>query len=1010
MISFQEVTNSTGISSFAHSYGASWGDFNGDPDPDLWTSNHAARPDTFSRSLHLNQRDGTFLPSISQAVVPFPKLGDRHGAAWADFDNDGDQDLIQLVGAVRGTGSDPNQFYVNEGGILEERASELGIDYPLARGRTPLWFDFDRDGLLDLFLGSDERPDGQAPPTIFRQTNNGFEDVGSTLGFDLHLTDFGFLSDLSGDGNLDLVVKADPLTIYDITADTFEDITDTLVSNVIWARDITSGDFNGDLRPDLYLTRSTRFFTSDLAQEDSNSAKVRIAAEADQKGIQFNSSGEVHWYLDNGTIRSLDPPIYIGAGGLTFDRLNFALSPKGLNFTLSPDDPDVQGIVPHTPGVDRGIYIGYDSDSEQWQILLSSPERMNLNTLVESSEPINNLEAIGFDPNIMPHDDQLLINTDNGLIDQSQAAGINHLPIAGVSVASGDFDNDMDLDLYIVTTSSAGNRPNILYDNQGDGTFVAVLDTGGAAGTNLGVGDSVMTADYDLDGFLDLFVTNGDSTPNFSVGAPYELFRNQGNDNHWLEIDLEGVLSNRDAIGAQVFVTAGDVTQLREQSGGIHNKSQNHQRLHFGLADNNKVDEILIKWPNGQEQRINNVAADQLLHIIEPNESFAPGKPIYTIGSESGVFLWKDTFDGPYHLRTIGSQDSTQFSINLISTDGLLKVTPFSLEGKDNVQETEFGFTLDSRLFRKQDGVDFLMAPGAQALISITQDDVANPRQLNLGSQRTSYLSAQGWIINSEEFPLKPDFIRGQDLGLFVGQGNSSEELEFRWNGDGNLHQSKLSVLSSDDIASFSPVRLEPNDQITNLNNGVIIEGPISSGLDGLDVTTSEPVQIGFAYEQDGIFQPNLVNPALQDGLLEDPNAYWLPLATPYGQPEYEISEDSGLFLWKEQQGSWHLQVTAGADSTLRYVGSIVSDIPATSVEGISIERNDLVDTSDPMRIDFELEVFQGFQDRIDFSFPAEASVSLHLEGNSEEAASLLQVGSENWSVSQVPLDLSGWK
>ena len=569
----------------------------------------------------------------------------------------------------------------------------------------------------------------------------------------------------------------------------------------------------------------------------------------------------------------------------------------------------------------------------------------------------------------------------------------------------------MHLDLYIVATGNAGNRPNILYENQGDGTFIAVPDAGGATGTNLGVGDSVVTADYDLDGFLDLFVTNGIGLRNLSENAPFQLFRNQGNNNHWLEIDLEGVVSNRDGIGAQVFVTAGGVTQLREQSNGIHSKAQNHQRLHFGLADNSKVDEILIKWPSGQEQKINNVPADQLLHIIEPSESFVLGAPVYKVGEESGVFVWKDSFDGPYHLRTAGSQEQTQFQINLISTDKLLEITPVSLENQDKLEETGFGFAFNSQLFSDQDGLEFRLAPGAQALFSVTQDGVANPRQLNVGHEGVP-LAPDGWIIDSEEFPSRPDFRPRKDPGLFVGQGDSLEKLEFRWNGDGNFYRTNLSVLASEDTARFSTINLESGDSPINFNNGVTIGGGVkggSAGWDGLDITTSEPVRIGFAYKQDELLQPYRVNPNLEDDLLNSPNAYWLPLATPYGQPEYDRAEESGLFLWKEDQGLWHLRVTAGADSKRRYVGSIISDSPATSVTNVGIESNDIINTSDPLRIDFDLQVFKGYQDGINFSFPAEASLTINLEGDSQEAASLFQIGSERWSVSEVPLDISGW-
>ena len=989
MISFKEVANTTGISYLGESYGSSWGDFNNDTYPDLYLSNHQAQG-----ILYLNQGDGTFVDITSQVFLP-ELDGDAHGAAWADFDNDGDHDLIQLVGGGRGTGAGPNQMYVNEGGKLEDRASELGIDYPLSRGRTPLWFDLDKDGLLDLFAGANPRPDGQSPPTIFRQTSDGFEDANSITGFDLTNSSFSLLSNLSGEGNLDAIFNSSPLTFYDISSIPFQDITSTVLAI---SPDIATGDFNGDLLPDLYITRNSSKI-DDLSQDQPDSLKVRLVSKTEEKGIQFNSSGEVIFNL-------LPFPFDISASNVYIGEKGF--NPNGLEFSLSANDPEVEGILPHTPGSNLGIYIGYDSSQQRWQLLLSTPEHDTLSGIIQTSEPITELTPIGFEVDSLSRNDQLWINDGQGFKNLSKEAGLDSIAIEGHSVVTGDFDNDMDEDIYIVATRPVENQPNILYENQGDGTFIAVPSAGGAAGSNLGLGDSVTTADYDMDGFLDLFVTNGNWPPLFRDDGPYQLFRNQGNNNHWLKIDLEGVVSNRDGIGAQVFVTAGGVTQLREQSGGIHHRSQNHQRLHFGLADNTRVDEIRIRWPNGQEQVINDVAADQLLKIIEPSESFTSGKPGYKVGSESGIFLWKDTFDGPYHLRTVSTQDSTQFHVNLISTDRLLEVTPFSLETNDNLAESDFGFSLNSRLSSGQDGLDFRLAPGAKALFSVTQDGVANPRQLNLGKQAAP-LSPDGWIIDSEEFSQRPDFSPGADLGLFVGQGNSPEKLEFRWNGDDNLHQAKLSVLSSDDRASFSTVNLEPNDEIINLNNGLTIEGTTIGKTDGLDLTTPEPVQIGFAYEQDSILQPHRVNPDSQDDLLNDPNAYWLPLATPYGQPEYDHAEESGLFLWKEEQGLWHLRVTAGADLNRRYVGSIVSDSPATSVTDVSLESNDQVNTNDPLRIDFDLRVFKGNHDGIDFSFPADASLTINLEGAPKEAASLFQIGSERWSVSEVPLDISSW-
>jgi hypothetical protein len=102
-----------------------------------------------------------------------------------------------------------------------------------------------------------------------------------------------------------------------------------------------------------------------------------------------------------------------------------------------------------------------------------------------------------------------------------------------------------------------------------------------------------------------------------SDGGGYRLYHNVGNGNHWIEFDLEGTTSNRDGIGAIVRVTAGGVTQMRLQDGGIHFRSQNHSRLHFGLAKNTQIEKITVQWPSGQTQELEGVKANQILRIRE---------------------------------------------------------------------------------------------------------------------------------------------------------------------------------------------------------------------------------------------------------------------------------------------------------------------------------------------------------------------------------------------------------
>ena len=125
--------------------------------------------------------------------------------------------------------------------------------------------------------------------------------------------------------------------------------------------------------------------------------------------------------------------------------------------------------------------------------------------------------------------------------------------------------------------------------------------------------------------------------------APTQLFKNLGNDNHWIEIDLVGVTSNRDGIGAQIRATAEGVTQLREQDGGIHYRGQDHQRIHFGLGSNTMVDELTVRWPNGNMQVLQNVPADQIIEVVETNVVAVPGQngiagPIQLMGCDPNPF------------------------------------------------------------------------------------------------------------------------------------------------------------------------------------------------------------------------------------------------------------------------------------------------------------------------------------------------------------------------------------
>jgi len=275
---------------------------------------------------------------------------------------------------------------------------------------------------------------------------------------------------------------------------------------------------------------------------------------------------------------------------------------------------------------DQGLSIGYLPEKSIWRITARTKKNnlrlyllfkdastitSSLKELLLGSEEKIRIESSSLALNQKNLDlpDVLLLEDGDRLSDQSTAYGLSDIKTSCRSVAAGDFDNDMDLDVYIVCGEKLRNLPNRLYENRGQ-RFIDVTDTSGASGSMEGAGNNVSIADYDNDGFLDLFVDNGD-VPAFTKGGPHQLFRNRGNDNHWVKLKLIGTDSNRDAYGARAFVTAGDVTQVRHKTGSMHRSVQNSQMLHFGLAKNDKIDSITVQWPNGRIEQFEASGVDR---------------------------------------------------------------------------------------------------------------------------------------------------------------------------------------------------------------------------------------------------------------------------------------------------------------------------------------------------------------------------------------------------------------
>ena len=200
-----------------------------------------------------------------------------------------------------------------------------------------------------------------------------------------------------------------------------------------------------------------------------------------------------------------------------------------------------------------------------------------------------------------------------------------------MAAAWGDFDNDGFLDLFVVNYLGF----DFLYHNERNGAFTRIYD-GDIVNLAGHVGSSPAWADLDNDGFLDLIVMN--DGPENGLGAPNDLWRNDakanGNTNGWLLVQLVGTASNRSAIGAKIRAKATiwgeEVWQLREISGGSGSWGQTDLRAHFGLGDATQVDLLRIEWPSGIVQTVTNVAPNQILTITE-HQSGVTNAPSLTV-------------------------------------------------------------------------------------------------------------------------------------------------------------------------------------------------------------------------------------------------------------------------------------------------------------------------------------------------------------------------------------------
>lgn len=533
---------------------------------------------SFAATNALADGSVTFTDVTRQAGLDFQHLNgaspQKHivetmgsGALFFDFDDDGWVDLFLVDG---GSLVDPavaaraqHRLYRNKGGgQFEDVTKASGITHP-EYGMGACAADYDNDGHIDLYVTS------FGPDVLFHNDGNGhFTDVTKKAGVgSILLGSSCAFGDIDNDGDVDLFVAnyVDPAGNSKVCGD---------------AR------ARAYCRPDVYSGVSSVMYRNNGDGTFTDVTKAAGLDRSDGKALgvifaDYDGDGRIDLFVANDLTRNF---LYHNEGNGVFKEGGL---PAGV--ALASD-----GRVRAGMGTDVG---DYDGDGR--------PDLVVTNFESETHSLFRNLAG--------------------GLFaDATFESGIGPvtLPFLGFGVAFLDYDNDMDLDLAIAnghvldnttlfrSTSKYAQR-KLLLRNEGKGRFTEVGRQSGPGFAMEKVGRTLVTADIDNDGDLDVLVSNNGQTP--------DLLRNErsGPSGQSLLVKLRGRQSNRDGIGATVVASVGARQITREVRAGSSYLGQNDLRVHLGLGSATSVDRLEIRWPSGRLDVLKAVQAQQVVTVLE---------------------------------------------------------------------------------------------------------------------------------------------------------------------------------------------------------------------------------------------------------------------------------------------------------------------------------------------------------------------------------------------------------
>ncbi len=510
------------------------------------------------------------------------------GVCLLDYDNDGWLDIYLVNGstldAIAGKASSPHAalFHNNHDGTFTDAAASAGVAND-RWGTGCVVGDYDNDGWPDLYVNN------VGASRLYHNNHNGtFTDVAVQAGVAL---------DQGADNKK-----------MDHTGASF-------------------GDYDGDGKLDLFVAGYIDIDLKDISPSGPKSASYNFCQYRGVRvmcGPRGLTGGNDHLFHNNGDGTFTDVSKKLGVDGPNgYYGLDVLFA--DVNNDGKPDLLVANDSTPNYLYINKGNGTFKDESYENGFALNGDGrEAANMGLAVGDYENNGHLSVVS----TTFSDDFPILFQNNGkgaFTDVSYQAGIAESSIPFVKFGDGflDYDNDGWKDLLIANGhvypqvdqhpewgQSYAQRP-LLYHNLGNGKFDLVPAVEGTGLAVVTVGRGAAFGDLFNDGKIDVVINSMDSAP--------VLLRNVNADrHHWIAMSLVGgPKSPRDAVGATVYLTANGMRQRGDVLSGGSYLSSNDMRVHFGLGDGNKVDQVEIHWPSGIVEKLKLPFVDRIYTITE---------------------------------------------------------------------------------------------------------------------------------------------------------------------------------------------------------------------------------------------------------------------------------------------------------------------------------------------------------------------------------------------------------